>query len=1148
MGRRDCDSAGFGADLRTGSISVDALRPERVRRALRTSILGLFLLVGGLLLLSSTARASGDVSHVFGNSFKGEGECAFTEPGSVAVNDSTGEVFVFDRANNSVNRFSSAGACLTHFKVGKHEKGTFHNEGLAVDNSNGPSAGDVYAVEAAENTIFKFKPEGTKVGEGIKTFKKEGEAEAKGFKEIHGIAVDGSGTLWVYQAKEGSAPFLSVIDSFSNGEAGGFASTVPVEGVCPPRTGFAVAPNAQFFYVTRTRENSKEKCEPIATVIEKLTSTGAPATESGSAQLDNENTTGVAVDRSSGEVYIDNATSVAAFSPAGSFVQRFGAEEGASSLQSGTGVAVNSANSDVYVADALQGTVDVFVPKASEALPEAGQVLADGRAWEQVTPPNKLGASIFPISLFFGLIQASAAGDAIAYHTGAPVVSNPPSNRSPEPVPNLARRGPEGWATQDLATPRNEVPSGYRTGLGGSEYRFFSSDLSAGLLQPDLGLSIQEEERLATGVTETTLYRRDTSGPAGACEPVPSSCYEPLVTLANDTAEPRAPFGGKLEFVSATPDARHVVFLSDVGLTPGGGEASLYAWESGQRLQLINLLPASEGGTEAENASLGIGEPSTNEGNVRHAISNSGSRVFWSKEPEAGSTRLYVRDLVRGETLRIDKAQEIKEPKASGAVFQTASADGTKVFFTDSSKLLPNATEELNTNEGEGDLYECEIVEREHKLACNLTNLTVANNGETAAVQGAVLGASEDGSYIYFMANGVLAPGAARGHCNNITGSGPPPAATCNLYVEHFNGEKWESPRFIAALDGEDAPNWATNQSRSLAHLSSRVSPNGGFLAFMSNRSLTGYNNVDTNPEAKGARDEEVFLYNASTNRVLCASCKPSGAPPSGVFDSPQTGENTGEGQGLLVDQSATWSTEQKEVSADHWLAGSIPGWTALKAQIAIYQSRYLSDKGRLFFNSADQLVPADKNHKEDVYQYEENGEGTCTSPTGCISLISSGAESAEHESVFLDASVSGNDVFFLTAQKLVPQDHDTAFDIYDARVCTGSSPCLTPPPEPPAPCQGEGCKPASTSVPAMPAAPPSSLPGPGNTVNIKVLGLTVNKPPAPETRAQKLAKALKACKKLKAKKKRVACEKQARKKYGTAAKKGKSTHKKGKK
>ncbi len=60
-------------------------------------------------------------------------------------------------------------------------------------------------------------------------------------------------------------------------------------------------------------------------------------------------------------------------------------------------------------------------------------------------------------------------------------------------------------------------------------------------------------------------------------------------------------------------------------------------------------------------------------------------------------------------------------------------------------------------------MYECEIVEAAGKPVCKLTDLTPAAGGEAAGVQGVVVGASEDGSYVYFVANGVLGDGGARG-------------------------------------------------------------------------------------------------------------------------------------------------------------------------------------------------------------------------------------------------------------------------------------------------------------------------------------------------------------------------------------------------
>ncbi len=86
--------------------------------------------------------------------------------------------------------------------------------------------------------------------------------------------------------------------------------------------------------------------------------------------------------------------------------------------------------------------------------------------------------------------------------------------------------------------------------------------------------------------------------------------------------------------------------------------------------------------------------------------------------------------------------------------------------------------------------------------------------------------------------------------------------------------------------------------------------------------------------------------------------------------------------------------------------------------------------------------MPQASNGKEDVYEYEPEGVGSCTYSSGCIGLISSGT--SNQESAFLDASENGDDVFFMTSAQLVPADTDDAYDIYDAHVCSESSPCTS--------------------------------------------------------------------------------------------------------
>jgi hypothetical protein len=189
-----------------------------------------------------------------------------------------------------------------------------------------------------------------------------------------------------------------------------------------------------------------------------------------------------------------------------------------------------------------------------------------------------------------------------------------------------------------------------------------------------------------------------------------------------------------------------------------------------------------------------------------------------------------------------------------------------------------------------------------------------------------------------------------------------------------------------------------------------------------------------------------------------------------------------------------------------------------------------------LFFNSADGLVPQDTNGNVDVYEFEPAGVGSCTSAGvtfnagtgGCVGLISSGVASGA--SVFLDASGTGADAFFTTRERLVGKDVDTAVDIYDAHVCSGSSDCPSEAKAPPACTTADACRAAPAPQPSI-FGPPSSatFSGQGNAAS----------PPSPLTktaaqlRAEKLKKALKACRKKRARSRRVACERKAHRRYG---------------
>jgi DNA-binding beta-propeller fold protein YncE len=823
--------------------------------------------------------------------------------------------------------------------------------------------------------------------------------------------------------------------------------------------------------------------------------------------------------------------------------------------------------------------------------------LPDGRAWEMVSPVKKGGAEPEALTKEGGLIQASANGDAITYVADGPMPADGEveSVRNPEFTQVLSTRnraaGHESWESQDIDTPSTGASG---TAIGKApEYEIFSSTLALAVVDPfpsergsfqnpQLSPALEAKGE-KPGEQENTIYLRD-NGPSGVLAPLATEAesyekahqnggamknpgYLPLVTKFN---EPGPNFGRNfaeqsepLWSTGATPDLSHIVLRSEKA-NPG-----LYEWTGNEAeentLQSVSVLPASEGGTLVSTELAGLGGTKgsfASSEDVRNAISEDGSLVVWSTFPKGGGIHLYLRDTQSKETVQLSK------PGEGEAIYQTASADGSKIYFTDNEQL----TTDSGATEKEPDLYVFEPEVVGGHLSGSLTDLTpqgAQGNGDVVAskVSGRVIGATEtisaaeepgeeQNANVYFVADGVLASDADRGHCPQEPALRPA-GTTCNLYVKHYDGatRTWEPAKLVAALSYEDAPDWdGAIKGGNLGLMTSRVSPNGRYVTFMSNRPLTGYDNEDVS--GHGRQDEEVFLYDALNERLVCASCDPTGARPRGVLD---TNVPSGEGSGLVVDRPGSWATGvgSETRTQDHWLAGSVPGWTLVNLERAEYQSRYLSNQGRLFFNSADALVPLAQPTRtekveehplevgvENVYEYEPAGLGACDQGGGCVGLISSGA--SPHESAFLDASESGNDVFFLTSQSLVPQDVDTNYDVYDAHVCEPSAPCPNASTPVPPPCEGEGCQ-------GVASPEPQGSPATGTEINLGssnltpktgVLSLVEGKPATgsskPPTRAQKLAKAIKSCrtKYKKQKSKRLACEKQAKKKYGPAAKK----------
>jgi len=363
----------------------------------------------------------------------------------------------------------------------------------------------------------------------------------------------------------------------------------------------------------------------------------------------------------------------------------------------------------------------------------------------------------------------------------------------------------------------------------------------------------------------------------------------------------------------------------------------------------------------------------------------------------------------------------------SGASLNAVSADGSRIFFTAGGNLYvrENGTTTVQVDSGvsgsqfAGASSDGSLAYFTAGGVLYETNLTgsapqpVALTSTSASVQG-VSAISGDGSAVYFVADGALA-GAAQ--------AGQP-----NLYVVQNGGQ----PKFIATLANGDSSDWSSGPT-------ARLSTNGRFLVFNSVNSLTGYDNNG---------NDEMFLYDAASGQLSCASCIPSGVQAS-------AGASIAAAEGISF------------------------------AGPRVYPPRDVSNSGQVFFDTSDQLLPKATNGLSDVYEYEG----------GQVRLLSSGT--SPDPSYFLDASASGNDVFLATSDHLTSQDPGGVMSVYDARVGGGFAA-----PAPASACQGAACRAQPLAPPPALSAASSGFTGPGDrkpakparTAKIRISGLKVLK------------------------------------------------------
>lgn len=652
------------------------------------------------------------------------------------------------------------------------------------------------------------------------------------------------------------------------------------------------------------------------------------------------------------------------------------------------------------------------------ATPARAVTAPPGRAYEQVTPADKEDVDL----RLQDPTMVSSSGGGIYFRAIGSFAGSPQNQLQNH---YIAERGSAGWKTKPLDPPS----LGSRPN---TEAFAFTDDLSTALF------SAKDPPVLAPGepLDNFDLYLRDNERDSYSLV----TGQTPVVPAEFDV--PTVPW--------ASRDLTHVLFNPEPGSKyfPGDHDDLWFYYVdaatgvvSSPGLIPDETTPDPDDEVFPPAVLPGAGTSvNANEWN-RHAVSDDGSRIFFTTTDDADGNGLNASGPSQGAQLYVRKDHGTSEARTvrvsapkPGAVddspgdtfsswFRAASDDGSKVLFTSCERLTADSTAVSSTatafwggcipadpaffGPSKSDLYLFDVE------SGDLVDLTTSDPAG-ADVFGFV-GASEDVSRAYFVARGNLAPGATGGEEK--------------LYL----WQQGEGITYIATVGGLVLvdPNNAFSRTR--------VTPDGGHLAFSSAAALE--------PGFDSAGKSQVYLYDAGEHELVCASCVGAG---------PATADAT------LANQ------------------GPFAGGVQSPRTGRIIQRNLVDDGSRVFFETADRLVDEDVNDVVDVYSYDH--------ASGDVALISSG--NSAFRSHFVNASPSGDDVFFKTRQRLVGWDQDDLVDIYDARVGGGF-------PEPPVvpdcgtDCQGEPAGRPSLADPASADLLGAGDLAPGRRASFSVLRLS---------------------------------------------------------
>ncbi|HEY5172535.1 MAG TPA: hypothetical protein VIK54_12490, partial [Acidimicrobiia bacterium] len=324
---------------------------------------------------------------------------SLSNPQGVAIDQSSGDVYVADTGNHRIEKFDALGNFLLAFgaDVGGAGVNTCTSaltcvagtagsapgqfttaEFLAVDNDPASASfHDVYVADTADNRVSKFDSSGNLVATWGSGGQLDGSTTtAKTFGSLAGVAVDATGRLDVLNVENTNKELLGSSQLFELGQDGSFAGELTMGVHYTAASGLALDAAGSFFKVNTDKavEKFDSAGKPIGEVAPGGFEVGGPPTPLATA-----------IEPVSGDLYVATAAPAInhyAFNGSGEVVEPGGSppcnvaenltqESGCGASDSvatpfaAAGIAVSSASGESYLSNPVAGQVSVY----SAALP-----------------------------------------------------------------------------------------------------------------------------------------------------------------------------------------------------------------------------------------------------------------------------------------------------------------------------------------------------------------------------------------------------------------------------------------------------------------------------------------------------------------------------------------------------------------------------------------------------------------------------------------------------------------------------------------------------------------------------------------------------------------------------------------------------------